>query len=66
MVVPDYVTIKLYADTRKAIRLIAAETGEQMVQVMDRLCQEELDKLSRKNTDRNTNAIDRDEDRGNI
>jgi hypothetical protein len=42
---PEYVTIKLYAETRKAIRLIAAETGEQMVQVMDRLCREELRKL---------------------
>jgi hypothetical protein len=45
MQMPDYVTIKLYADTRKAIRLIAAETGEQMVQVMDRLCREEMQKL---------------------
>jgi hypothetical protein len=42
---PEYVTIKLYADTRKALRLIAAATGEQMVQVMDRLCQEELQKV---------------------
>jgi hypothetical protein len=41
---PDYVTIKLHADTRKAIRMIAAATGEQMVQVMDRLCREELRK----------------------
>jgi hypothetical protein len=63
---PDYVTIKLYADTRKAIRLIAAETGEQMVQVMDRLCQEELAKIARRNTERNTNALDRNEDRGDI
>ncbi len=47
----DYVTIKLYADTRRLLRLIAAETGEQMVQVMDRLCQEELEKISRKNTE---------------
>jgi hypothetical protein len=42
---PDYVTIKLYAETRKALRKIAAETGEQMVQVMDRLCQEEVRRL---------------------
>ena len=41
---PDYVTIKLYADTRRLLRLIAAATGEQMVQVMDRLCQEEIAK----------------------
>jgi len=42
---PDYVTIKLYADTRRILRLIAAATGEQMVQVMDRLCQEEMREL---------------------
>lgn len=41
---PDYVTIKLYADTRRMLRIIAAETGEQMVQVMDRLCREEIQK----------------------
>jgi hypothetical protein len=42
---PEYVTIKLYADTRRLLRLIAAQTDEQMVQVMDRLCQEEVRKL---------------------
>lgn len=42
---PDYVTTKMYTETRKALRLIAAQTGEQMVQVMDRLCQEELRRL---------------------
>ncbi len=41
---PEYVTIKLYADTRRLLRLIAAETGEQMVQVMQRLCEAELGK----------------------
>ena len=63
---PDYVTIKLYAETRKALRKIAAETGEQMVQVMDRLCQKELEEISRRNTERNTKGIDRGEDSGNI
>lgn len=41
----DYVTIKLYTDTRRMLRFIAAQTGEQMVQVMDRLCREEMLKL---------------------
>lgn len=45
MVVPEYVTIKLYADTRQLLRLIAAQSGEQMVQVMDRLCREEMRKV---------------------
>lgn len=63
---PDYVTIKLYAETRKAIRLIAAETGEQMVQVMDRLCQKELAEISRRNTERNTKGTDRGDTGGNI
>lgn len=42
---PDYVTIKLYADTRRLLRLIAAQSGEQMVQVMDRLCRDEARKM---------------------
>jgi hypothetical protein len=41
----DYVTVKLHADTRRLLRLIAAQTGEQMVQVMDRLCREEWAKI---------------------
>lgn len=45
----DYVTVKLHADTRRLLRLIAAETGEQMVQVMDRLCRDEWSKLAREN-----------------
>ena len=43
----DYVTIKLHADTRRLLRLIAAQSGEQMVQVMDRLCREEWAKVQR-------------------
>ena len=42
---PEYVTTKMYTETRKALRLIAAQTGEQMVQVMDRLCADELKRL---------------------
>lgn len=41
----DYVTVKCYAETRRLLRLIAAQTGEQMVQVMDRLCREEWSKF---------------------
>lgn len=48
----DYVTIKLYANTRKLLRLIAAQTGEQMVQVMDRLCREEWLKIEHRAHDR--------------
>lgn len=44
----DYVTIKLYVDTRRLLRLIAAQTGEQMVQVMDRLCREEWKRVQGK------------------
>ena len=40
-IMPDYVTIKLYAETRRLLRLIAAHSGEQMVQVMQRLCEAE-------------------------
>lgn len=47
----EYVTIKVYASTRKDLRLIAAETGEQMAQVMDRLCREELAKVRQKPQD---------------
>lgn len=41
----DYVTIKLYANTRRLLRLIAAQTGEQMVQVMERLCRDEWEQI---------------------
>jgi hypothetical protein len=55
----DYVTIKLYADTRRMLRIIAATTGEQMVQVMERLCREELEKVLNKNQkpDKNDDSI---------
>lgn len=42
----DYVTVKCYVETRRLLRLIAAQTGEQMVQVVDRLCREEWSKIS--------------------
>lgn len=46
-----YVTIKLYEDTRRLLRLIAAQSGEQMVQVMDRLCREEWERIRKTNGD---------------
>lgn len=41
----EYVTVKCYADTRRLLRLIAAQTDEQMVQVLDRLCRDEWARL---------------------
>jgi len=46
----DYVTVKLHADTRRLLRLIAAQTGEQMVQVMHRLCEREWDSIRDQST----------------
>lgn len=42
----DYVTIKAYESTRQYLRIIAAVTGEQMVQVLDRLCTAELARVA--------------------
>jgi hypothetical protein len=41
----DYVTVRIWQSTRRLLRLIAAQTDEQMVQVLDRLCQEESRRL---------------------
>ena len=49
---PDYVTIKLYAETRRLLRLLAAQSGEQMVQVMQRLCQDEWERAQRSAADK--------------
>lgn len=48
----NYVTVKLYEDTRRLLRLIAAQTGEQMVQVMQRLCREEWERIQREQKDK--------------
>lgn len=42
----DYVTIRIWTDTRRLLRLIAAQTNEQMVQVMHRLCEDEWRKIA--------------------
>jgi hypothetical protein len=39
---PDYQTIRIWTRTLRALRLVAALTGERMVQVLDRLVAEEL------------------------
>lgn len=40
-----YVTIKVLEETRRLLRLIAAQTGEQMVQVLQRLCVAEWEQI---------------------
>jgi hypothetical protein len=40
-----YVTIRVWEDTRRLLRLIAAAEDEQMVEVMDRLCRQECERL---------------------
>ena len=42
---PDYQTIRIWTHTLRALRLIAALTGERMVQVLDRLVAEELRRI---------------------
>jgi|GEM_PF-6800294 len=39
---PDYQTIRIWTRTLKKLRLVAALRGERMVQVLDRIVQEEL------------------------
>lgn len=39
-----YTTIKIWTQTRKLLRLIAASTGERMVEVMHRLVTAEWDR----------------------
>ena len=39
---PDYQTIRIWTRTLRSLRLVAALTGERMVQVLDRLVAEEL------------------------
>jgi hypothetical protein len=39
---PEYTTIRIWTRTLRALRLVAALTGERMVQVLDRLIADEL------------------------
>jgi hypothetical protein len=42
---PEYTTIRIWTRTLRALRLIAALTGERMVQVLDRLIANELRRI---------------------
>jgi hypothetical protein len=39
---PDYQTTRIWTRTLKKLRLIAALTGERIVQILDRLAEQEL------------------------
>jgi hypothetical protein len=43
---PEYVNARIWKETRRLLRLIAAQSGEQMVQVMHRLCVEEWKRVT--------------------
>jgi hypothetical protein len=45
---PDYQTIRIWTRTLRSLRLIAAITGERMVQVLDRLITEELRRVQQR------------------
>lgn len=42
---PEYTTIRIWTRTLRALRLIAALTGERMVQVLERLVRDELKRV---------------------
>ena len=42
---PEYQTIRIWTRTLRALRLVAALTGERMVQVLDRLVADELQRV---------------------
>jgi hypothetical protein len=43
----EYVTLKVWNDTRKFLRLISAFTGEQIVEVIHKMARAEWEKLQR-------------------
>lgn len=47
---PDYQTIRIWTRTLRALRLVAALTGERMVQVLDRLIADELQRVRERET----------------
>jgi hypothetical protein len=54
---PMMKTIKVLEETRRLLRLIAAHTGEQMYQVLQRLCASEWERVrsgEQKGADRGT------------
>jgi len=47
---PDYQTSRIWTRTLRTLRLIAALTGERMVQVLDRLIAEEFRRIQERET----------------
>ena len=45
MTTPDYSSTRIWTRTRKKLRLIAALTGERIVQVLERLADQDLARL---------------------
>lgn len=59
----SYVTIRIWEETRRLLRLIAADSGEQMVEVLHRLCEDEWRRIQSQNVATN---VARNPDRGDI
>jgi hypothetical protein len=49
---PEYTTIRIWTRTLRALRLIAAHTGERMVQGLDRLITNELQRVQEREQER--------------
>jgi hypothetical protein len=44
---PEYTTARIWVQTLRTLKLIAALTNESMVKVMDRLARQELERLKK-------------------
>jgi hypothetical protein len=47
MKTPEYTTTRIWVQTLRMLKLIAAMTGESMVKVMDRLARQELERFKK-------------------
>jgi hypothetical protein len=47
MKAPEYTTTRLWVQTLRTLKLIAAMSNESMVKVMDRLAKQELERLKK-------------------
>ncbi len=47
MSTPEYTTTRIWVQTLRTLKLIAALTNESMVKVMDRLAKQELERLKK-------------------
>jgi len=47
MSTPEYTTTRIWVQTLRMLKLIAAMTNESMVKVMDRLAKQELERLKK-------------------